>query len=108
MKEMTNQFVLKGGYMDPKAILRINKEAMCTELEEEGEAVLLHLATKVYYTLNETGLFIYRRIEEEAYFGEIIEALCSAYDVTAEEAETEAESLVRDLEREGFCNVEDP
>lgn len=94
--------------MDPQAVLRISKEAMCTVLEEEGDAVLLHLATKVYYTLNETGLFIYRRIEEGARFGEIVEALCSAYDVASEEAESEAEHLVKDLEREGFCTVEEP
>ena len=94
--------------MDHKAVIRISKEAMCTELEEEGDAVLLHLATKVYYTLNETGLFIYRRIEEGVQFGEIIEALCSTYDVTSGEAETEAEKLVRDLDREGFCTVEEP
>ena len=94
--------------MDPQAIIRTGTQARCSEMKEEGEAVLLHFATKVLYTLNETGLFIWRRIEKGARFGEITESLCNAYDVTVEEAATETETLVWDLVREGFCTVEEP
>jgi hypothetical protein len=67
---------------------------------DESEAILLHLDTKLYYTLNETG----RRIWELAAAGETPDAIGAAlsaeYDITAEQAEGRARSLIDELARE--------
>jgi len=67
---------------------------------DETEAILLHLDTKLYYTLNETG----RRIWELAAAGQAPEAIAAAlsaeFDVTVEHAEARARSLIEDLARE--------
>jgi coenzyme PQQ synthesis protein D (PqqD) len=67
---------------------------------DEKEAILLHLDTKLYYTLNETG----RRIWELACSGhgpeEIGSALTAEYDVSPEAAEAKARALIDELSRE--------
>src|SRR5690606_18752296 len=52
----------------------------------DAEAILLSLTTKRYYSLNETGLRIWRWLEEEPST-DPLEALVRDYDVTPEQAQ---------------------
>ena len=48
-------------------------------------------------TLNETGTFIFSRINEQADFNSIVEDFFNEYDVTREEAEKAVSSFVETL-----------
>jgi hypothetical protein len=66
----------------------------------EDGAVVLNLRTKRYYSLNETGAFIWGMLEARATVGEIVHRLIETYDVTAEEARASLRELVRELGEE--------
>ena len=62
---------------------------------EGGEGVLVDLDTKKYFQLNETAMFVWRRLEGGKGVEEIASELAEEYDVTPERA---AESVRRLLE----------
>lgn len=62
-----------------------------------GESVLLHLGTKTYYSLNETGTRIWRLLAEGLEVGEIGRRLEAEYDVTLEHAQSSVIQLVEAL-----------
>jgi hypothetical protein len=66
----------------------------------EGEGVLLHMGTSHYFTLNETGTFIWQLLGEGLTLGEVEEKLQERYDVSPERAEQSVLDLVRKLEAE--------
>lgn len=74
----------------------------------EGEAVLLSLATKRYYSLNETGALIWESLEEGSQQDQLVEALVTAYDTTFEEAAELVAEFVTTLSREGLLRREAP
>jgi hypothetical protein len=81
-----------------------------------GETIIVPVRSGIgdlnsIYTLNEPGSLIWGLIEQRAQFGQIVEALCSEYEVTFEEAARDltefleslkAASLIR-LYQEGSC-----
>ena len=62
-----------------------------------GEAVLVDLNTKRYYTLNETAMLIWRGLERGQTQDEIANEICELYDVSAEHAAMSIERLVTSL-----------
>ena len=62
---------------------------------EGGEGVLVDLDTKKYFQLNETAMFVWRRLEKGAGVDDIVGEMTAEYDVTPEHA---AESVRRLLE----------
>jgi hypothetical protein len=62
---------------------------------EGGEGVLVDLDTKKYFQLNETAMFVWRRLEKGLGVADIAGELAAEYDVTPERA---AESVRRLLE----------
>lgn len=87
--------------MEDKVIL--NDDVVVTELE--GEAVLLNLNTKMYYTLNKTGLFIWKRLGEKLSFGEIEAQLQYEYEVTPDKARQSVLDLVNHLHGEKLVKL---
>lgn len=65
----------------------------------DGEAVLLHVGTKNYYRLNETGAAIWKAMERGLGPLEIREKLCAEFDVTPEQAAAELDRFLAELER---------
>lgn len=63
----------------------------------EGEAVLLHMETKRYYRLNETGQRIWRLIEEGHSRADAAAALEAEYDVERATARAEIDRLIAEL-----------
>lgn len=78
-------------------------EVIATTLEEE--AVLLHMSTQHYYTLNETGCFIWQRLEQGQMLGEIRAAIEERYDVTPEQAARSVTELVAELRQEHLITI---
>jgi hypothetical protein len=62
---------------------------------EGGEGVLVDLDTKKYFQLNETAMFVWRRLEKGAGVDDIVGEMTAEYDVTPEHA---AESVRRLLD----------
>ena len=79
-------------------------DVVITELESK-EAVLLNLATKMYYTLNETGLRIWQLLNSGHTFGEISETLSGEFDVTPEGAKDSVLNLIGELTAEKLVKV---
>ena len=74
---------------------RIVPDALSASLSDG--AVLLHLYTKRYFSLNETGSRIWSLLEQQATEDEIIDALVREYDVERPEATRAVSQLVGDL-----------
>lgn len=81
-------------------------DVVVTELEGK-EAVLLNLATKMYYTLNETGLRIWQMLSSGHTLGEISETLSGEFDVTPERAKDSVLNLIGELTAEKLVTVVD-
>ena len=71
-------------------------DALCTTLKNK-EAVLLHLGTKTYYSLNETGAYIWTMMSKGLTLGEIIRDIEAEFDVTADKAQESVIDLASQL-----------
>ena len=71
---------------------------------DDGSAVLLHLETKYYYSLNETGCFLWKLLDKKdgSTEDEMIVELCSAFDVVPERAKEDVADFIRDLKEQGL------
>lgn len=84
--------------------VRPNPEVVVTELDG-NEAVLLHLDTKLYFSLNSTGLWLWKRFTEERNLKEVSEQLQREFDVTQEKAEQSVLELAQQLHAEELLDV---
>lgn len=74
---------------------RIVPDALSASLSDG--AVLLHLYSKRYYSLNDTGTRVWELLRQEASDGEIVETLTREYDVDAADAERAVRLLLEEL-----------
>jgi hypothetical protein len=72
---------------------------------DNGDIVLLHLGTGQYYSLNQSGAWIWERIILGSTLSEIIQQLEAAYDVTAANAQASATALATELVHETLVEV---
>ncbi len=61
------------------------------------EGVLVDLDSKRYYTLNETGVIVWRALEKGLAPTDIVKELTAIYEVTAEHATASVEKMLNDL-----------
>jgi hypothetical protein len=80
-----------------------DSDIIVTELD--GEAVLLNLETKLYFSLNATGVAIWKLLDEGLTLGQIGERLFQEYDVTPEKAQQSVLDLVGQLNDEKLVSV---
>ena len=80
-----------------------DSDVIVTELD--GEAVLLNLDTKLYFSLNATGVTIWKLLGEGLTLGQIGERLFQEYDVTPEKAQQCVIDLVDQLNDEKLVSV---
>jgi len=60
----------------------------------EGEGVVLHLGSREYFTVSETGLAILEALAEPRTFAAVVDALMEGYEVTRDEAEASAREFI--------------
>jgi hypothetical protein len=60
----------------------------------EGEGVVLHLGSREYFTVSETGLTILEALADECTLDALVDALVERYEVTREHAAESARSFV--------------
>ena len=68
-------------------------------------AVVLHMRTKRYYSLNETGMFIWRRLEDGLAHADIVAHVVEEYDVGIAEAEAAVARLLDELVQETLVQL---
>lgn len=80
-----------------------NPQVLFTELDD-GTGVLLNLDTKFYYSLNRTGVFVWKAIHTDAsqtLLG-IARRLTEAFRVTLEDAERDVVAVVEEMLADGL------
>jgi hypothetical protein len=75
-----------------------NPDVVCTELEEG--AVLLHMDTRLYYSLNDVGLEVWNLVDSAQTPKDVAKELTSAFEVEEAAAEDAVSRFVHELERE--------
>ena len=82
--------------MDFTQTVKPDPEVVFTDMGGK-EAVLLHLDTKKYYSLNQTGLRIWQMLGEGKTPADIVDQLQAEFDVTPERARESVISLMNEL-----------
>ena len=79
------------------------EDVVFTDLDD-GSAVLLNLDTKYYFSLNETGCFLWKLLEREegASESDLIDGLCGVFDVEPKRARTDITDFIGDLAEQGL------
>jgi hypothetical protein len=82
-----------------------NPEVVCTELEDG--AVVLNLETRLYYSLNRTGLDIFRLIGSSADEADVTRAVAERFALDDGGARSAVSSFLADLARERIVVPDD-
>jgi hypothetical protein len=86
--------------------VRPHSQVVDTKLDE-GEVVLLHLESKVYFSLNLTGERIWDGLKEGLSLGEISRRLQEEFDVGSDEADKSVADLVTELCEQKLVQIVD-
>ena len=84
----------------------VSPDAACAVVEDG--AVILHMRTKRYYSLNETGQAIWTMLEAGAPLGQMVEQLTGTWEIDAESAEQAVRRMLRELAAVELVQVEEP
>lgn len=81
------------------APVKLSDQVVFTETQDGGSplGILLHLGTRRYYSLNETGLFIWKQLEARHSLVEVARAMHQSFEVSEAAALQSAQRLVEDL-----------
>jgi hypothetical protein len=71
----------------------------------EGEAVFINLSNGTYYSMDKVGGFIWGLIKKNYSLGEMVRVITDHYDVSAEQAKTDLETLTTKLLEEDIVRV---
>ena len=87
--------------------IKAGKSVVFTDLDD-GSGVLLNLENKFYYSLNSTGSFIWRLLEEKEELTEdkVLEAVMENFEVERQEAELDVKEFMEELSKEGLITIE--
>jgi hypothetical protein len=91
---------LKGTALQAETAIQLSPEVLFKHLGDE--AVLLDLESGQYFGLNEVGSRIWQLIPAHGYLGTIRDHLVKEYDVQADRAWHDLETLVAELMRRGL------
>lgn len=81
-----------------------NPQVLFTEIDD-GTGVLLHLDTKFYFTLNATGVVVWRALVERSEGADVTtvaERLVAQFRVTRDVAERDVAALLEQLRKDGL------
>jgi hypothetical protein len=90
--------------VDVETRVEPHPDVMFTALQD-GEAVLLHLDRKVFFTLNATGAAMWQSIESGSTAGSVADAIHARYDVTLEDARRSVSSFIEELAQEDLVRL---
>lgn len=85
---------------------RPNAEVLMRKVDDEF--VLVHMGRNRIFALNSTGARLWELLSEGRSRGDAVEQLSREFDVDLRTVDAEAESLLRQLVREGLLEVDAP
>jgi|SRR5262245_52097649 len=71
----------------------------------DGEAIIINLASGIYYSIDKVGALIWEMIENGQTLQETLSAIVARYDVSEEQAQSDIEQLVNDLLQENLVTA---
>ena len=83
----------------------VSPEAACASVDDG--AVILHMRTKRYYSLNDTGGAIWSMLEADAPVDAIVAELVATYEVDAPDAAAAVMTMLGELAAVELVRVED-
>jgi hypothetical protein len=86
-------------------IVAITDQVSC---ETNGEAVILHLASGVYYGLNPVGAWVWQFVQTPRTVGEILRGVLDKYEVEAGRCEQDLHVLLDKLAAAALIEVRPP
>ncbi len=87
---------------------RIEEHEDVVVREVHGEAVLLHMASELYYVLDEPSTRIWRVLVDSATLSEAVTTLGSEFDVRPDVLRRDLTRFVGELVERGLVRVHDP
>ncbi len=84
--------------------VKLSEDVLMQELQ--GEAVLLHLQTGVYFGLDQVGTRIWVLLGEKKVIGDAVEAMTAEFDVSMERCAEDTLALVSKLQEQGLLEIE--
>jgi hypothetical protein len=84
--------------------VRPHPEVVDTKLDD-GEVALLHLGSKVYYSLNATGVRIWQGLKEGRTLKEISRLIQKEFDVDPNRADHSVINLVEELSQQELVQI---
>jgi hypothetical protein len=76
---------------------RLTAAPRVTRATQHGETMLLDLAGGAYYTLNESGAFVWDMLLRGTTLGEIVDALEARYDAPRDVIASDASAMTSEL-----------
>ncbi len=73
----------------------------------DGEAIMINLATGIYYSMDKVGGTIWEGVEREQRLDQILQSVVTAYEVSEEQARKDLESLVMQLLEENLIVLQE-
>ena len=84
---------------------KIHKDVLFREIE--GEAVILNLATGIYFGLEQLGTKIWHLIQKGSHLKDILKSLLKEYEVDESRCREDLLKLIRALQKNGLVQVTD-
>ena len=81
--------------LNPTSQISARPDQLSSDLD--GETILLHMTSGLYYGLNDVGAKIWSLIQTPQTLGDLRETLLSEYDVTSDVCDRELNALLTDL-----------
>jgi hypothetical protein len=73
----------------------------------DGEAIMINLATGIYYSMDKVGGTIWEGVELEQRLDQILQSVVATYEVSVEQAAKDLESLVSQLREENLIVLQE-
>jgi hypothetical protein len=83
--------------------IKIGSDILCREIE--GEAVVLHAKTGVYYGLDPMGTRVWHLLQEDQALGRIHKTLQQEFEVQGERCEADLLKFANDLYKNGLVTL---
>jgi Coenzyme PQQ synthesis protein D (PqqD) len=85
------------------AATRLRHSANATFQSVAGEAILIHLTTGAYYSLNEVGTVFWEMLDGAATIGECARKIAQEYAAPVEQVEADLLEIAGELSSEGLA-----
>lgn len=85
-------------------LVQVPKDVVCREIH--GEAVLLNLATGIYFGLDPVGTRVWQLIGEQGSTEKIAEAMLAEYEVDDRRLRQDLDDLIRQLRDKGLVTTD--